>query len=270
MDVPPILEWAYRSNGICTLRRFPPHTIGITLYGVTPESYQKVCGDGNAYFKVMQGIQDLMCLPSKIELRTTIIQDNLSEAKKIEKFIKSLGERVTFNINQTVFQSCRNSIANASVCRLTPKQNAQFYCKRYRDMAEDYLENHENCTEFKLDENKTKRTSDLSEECKKSNGIYGCDAGWQEYTITWNGRMLPCTLMGNPYTSPFKEGFQEAWKRLEYIMEKPELPEKCRQCSVKQFCGACPASRHCETGNMNGIPQYFCQLAEEYYKLCCS
>lgn len=248
-----------------TLKKYPPHTIGVTVYGVSPEIYGKLCGNPDGYQKMLQGLEALLKLPSKIELRTTIVQDNLEEAKKIEAFVKSFGERVTFNINQTVFQSGRGSIGDAAACRLTPQQNARFYCDRYKDMMEEHLQNPEKITEIRLDLEKKNREERVPQEEMK--GIYGCNAGWNEYTITWDGRMLPCTLMGDFYTEPFEEGFQAAWDRLPDVMLQPKMPTKCRECTVQQFCGVCPASRYCETGDFDGIPEYFCQLAEVYNQI---
>ena len=73
------------------LKRYPPHTLGITIYGVSSDTYKKVCGSSEAYDRMMEGLDKLLSLPSQIELRTTIIQDNLEEAAQIEKFIKSFG-----------------------------------------------------------------------------------------------------------------------------------------------------------------------------------
>lgn len=249
------------------LQRYPPHTLGITLYGVSPNTYKKVCGSAEAYERMMSGLEQLLTLPSHIELRATIIKDNLNEADEIEKFIKSFGERVTFNINQTIFRSGRGSIGDPASCRLSPKQNAEFYCNRYRNMMEDYIQNPEKLTELRLDQEKSEQKKKESEKQIQKNMPYGCHAGYQDYTITWDGRLLPCSLFGNCYTEPFEEGFMQAWQRLESVMPKPAFPQKCRECKVKQFCGVCIASRYCETGDINGIPEYFCELAEVYNKL---
>ena len=245
----------------------PPHTLGITIYGVSPDTYKKVCGNSDGYHMMMSGLKMLLTLPSHIELRTTIVKDNLDEADKIEKFIKSFGNRVTFNINQTVFQSGRDSIGDAAKCRLSPQQNAAFYCNRYCRMVDEYVQNPEKRTELRLNQEAHEPKEPAPQEAVMDHMPYGCHAGYQEYTITWDGRMLPCTLFGGCFTEPFAEGFEQAWTRLETVMPKLLLPEQCRQCSVQQFCGVCAASRYCETGDVNGIPEYFCQLAEAYTKL---
>ena len=249
------------------LQRFPPHTLGITIYGLSPNTYGSVCGHPDAYQKMISGLKMLMTLPSKIELRTTIIKDNLNEAEKIEEFIKGLGDKITFNVNHTVFQSGRNSIADIASCRLSPQQNAMFYITRYQKLMDEYLKTPDKLTELRLDQEKRKLKQQHQQDKRKKFSSYQCNAGYQEYTISWDGRLLPCSLSDNCYTEPFKDGFKNAWENLGLIIPEPILPKQCLSCKVQQFCGACFASRYCETGNINGIPRYFCQVAEAYNKI---
>lgn len=260
------------------LRKYPPHTLGVTIYGLSPETYGNVCGHPEAYERMMAGLEKLLTLPSRIELRTTVVRDNLEEADEIETFIKSFGKRVTFNINQLVFQSGRNSIGNPGESRLAPEQCAAFYCRRYQRMTEEYAEDREKLTELRADqeerlrkEAKAQRNGKKGENSEKSSpepcGPFGCGAGYREYTISWDGRLLPCSLFEGCSANPFEEGFQQAWERLGTVMPEPKLPEQCRMCGVQKFCGACPASRYCETGDLNGVPQYFCRMAEAYQKI---
>lgn len=244
------------------LKRYPPHTIGITIYGVSEETYERVCGDGKAYQKMLAGLEQLLTLPSAIELRTTITRDNIMEADQIEAFIKSFGDKVSFNINHTLFQSSRGSIGDAASCRLQPKENVEFYCNRYKKMIEEYENNPKHLTEIRIDREKEEQKDE-----KIIDTPYGCMAGWQEYTVSWDGRLLPCSLMNHKYAFPFDEGFELAWKYLEMQMVKPVLPGQCKGCIYKEFCGVCLASRYCETGDENGIPEYFCKIAEEYNML---
>ena len=250
-----------------TLKKYPPHIIGITIYGVTAKTYEKVCGSGKAYYKMMDGLKELMTLPSHIELRTTIIKENLDESEQIEKFIKSFGNKVTFNINHVVFKSGRNSIANISDHRLSPEQSAFFYCNRFIKLVEDYKDDSKKLNELRntqKDENKNDSTAGKKAAYR---GLYGCGAGYNDFTISWDGRLLPCSLFDANYTNPFEEGFQQAWQRLEEVMPNIKIPSKCQKCSVEQFCGVCIASRYCETGKTDGIPQYFCHQAEAYDKI---
>lgn len=70
-----------------TLRKYPPHKIGVTIYGASPAVYKKVCGSSDAFERTVSGIHRLQDLPSILEFRTTVIKDNYLEVNEIEKLI---------------------------------------------------------------------------------------------------------------------------------------------------------------------------------------
>lgn len=246
------------------LRKYPPHTIGVTVYGMSPETYGKVCGCPNGYERMRKGIEQLMELPSHMELRTTIVQDNLHEAAELERFVKSFGPKVTFNINQTLFQSSRGSIGDAASCRLTPEQNVEFYLGRYVNMVEEAIRDPERLNEIKIKNQQDDSPKESA--ARPANSTYfGCGAGVDEFTITWDGKLLPCTLMSYFYTDPVADGFRNAWDQLAERIQRPVLSKECTDCAYQEFCGVCPASRYCETGDVNGVPNYFCEIAKAYH-----
>ncbi|MGN1192878.1 MAG: radical SAM protein, partial [Dorea sp.] len=66
-----------------TLQKYPPHKIGVTIYGASSETYEKVCGKAEAFQKAIEGMHQLLSLPSGMEFRTTIIKDNYADALAI-------------------------------------------------------------------------------------------------------------------------------------------------------------------------------------------
>ena len=67
-----------------TLKKYPPHRIGITIYGASAETYEKTCGNGHAFKKMLEGVHMLLTLPSVFEFRTTLIQDNFGDSDAID------------------------------------------------------------------------------------------------------------------------------------------------------------------------------------------
>lgn len=75
------------------LKRYPPHKIGVTMYGASNETYEKICGNPRGLDCFRKGINRLKSLPSLIETRVTLIKDNLSELDEMKNIIKKeLGE----------------------------------------------------------------------------------------------------------------------------------------------------------------------------------
>ena len=48
------------------LKKYPPHIIGITIYGASEDTYRRVCGNGEAYNRMLDGVQQLLKLSSNI------------------------------------------------------------------------------------------------------------------------------------------------------------------------------------------------------------
>ncbi|MCQ2511127.1 MAG: radical SAM protein, partial [Lachnospiraceae bacterium] len=138
------------------LKKYPPHAIGVTIYGVTPETYEAVCGNGDAYYRMRKGLEKILTLPSRVELRTTITRQNVYEAEKLEAFIKGFGKRVTFNINHTIFRSGRNSIARPEEVRISPSENVSFYVNRFENLAKEVLDDPDKLSPLREDLEKAK------------------------------------------------------------------------------------------------------------------
>lgn len=240
------------------LKEYPPHLIGVTVYGASPESYEKVTGNANAYYRMIEGVKQLRRLPSKFTIRTTLIKDNIKELDEITKWAFGFGNDVEFNVSRIVTKPVRGGIANVEECRLTPKQNVamleernmEFILKPFEKFIYDMREL-EIKSEVPIAELLEKNVN-----TNKGTTLYGCDAGINSFTITWDGKLIGCQMLGDCWTFPYEDGFQNAWKEFPNKVKLPELPQKCISCKLE--CNACPATRLAETGSLCGIPEYLC------------
>ena len=106
------------------LRECPPHKIGISIYGASGETYRKVCGNGDFFEKAVEGARKLITLPSVVDFRTTIIEDNHEDAYKIEELVKKeFGEKYSVTMTRMVLSAVRGGCADVSSCRLSPEEN---------------------------------------------------------------------------------------------------------------------------------------------------
>ena len=237
-----------------TLKKYPPHRIGITLYGASDETYQKVCG-ARCFKRVLEGSRKLATLPSVIEFRTTLIKDNLGDLESIEELVRrEFGTDVTHT--DTVFRSVRDGCSNVESCRLSPEEMVDLTLKRMVEKVRGYLSDTilQN-VEFYL---KKERAHCITGNTRYS--LLGCSSGMDSYTITWDGKLIGCQLLDTFYTDAVKKGFIKAWEEYPLEVKLPPLNEECRQCSLAATCKSCPAIRIAECGNMEGIPKYFCEI----------
>lgn len=117
-----------------TLRKFPPHIIGVTIYGASPETYRRVCGNLQGFSKMLHGVHLLQTLPSELEFRTTLIQDNFDDAFAIDDLVKR-----EFGVKYSVKQACpinksvRGACADVESCRILPELDMKMKTQRLID-----------------------------------------------------------------------------------------------------------------------------------------
>ena len=244
-------------------RKYPPHKIGVTMYGASNDTYKRLCGCENGYDRFVRGVEQLSSLPSLFETRTTIVKDNRDDLEAMQRFTKEkFGEDKILQISRFVTKSIRGGVACAEACRLTPEENVKLI---YRDLAEV----HRRVVEENLD---IPVLDKIPENGKRigSDGEYlfqNCNAGIDQYTITWDGRMFACELLADGYTSPFEEGFLPAWKRLPEQYPVTQRIETCENCRYVDLCRICPAVKKSESRDWFGTPKYFCDETEYLYQI---
>lgn len=245
------------------LREYPPHEIGITVYGASPETYEKVTGNVNAYDRMLEGVEQLRQLPSKLTIRTTLIKDNVEDLDKITKWALEFGRNVIFSVSRIVTKPVRGGIADVESCRLTPEQNVAMLKKRNIDFIirpfTEFVKEHPITVadNRRANQNSKREEQNFNQENEKKPTLYGCNAGMNSYTITWDGKLIGCQLLGDCWTYPFEEEFQLAWDDFPKCVKLPPMTEQCAGCDVT--CSACPATRLAETGSLGGLPDYLCR-----------
>ena len=237
-----------------TLRQYPPHQIGITLYGASNQTYEILCGDRCGFDRAMSGARALATLPSVLEFRVTPVKENYQEIDAIEEMVKrEFGVPVTHA--SAVFQSVRGGCMKVTDHRLNPEQMVDLTLNRTLKRIQDLLpEEYKQRVQLCLKEAKP--------ECDKISGytLLGCNGGMNDVTITYDGRLLGCQMLESFSTDAVKNGFLQAWEEWPYTVRLPEIDPECAACSNQHFCSICPAVRMAECGNLQGHPEYTCQI----------
>ena len=89
--------------------------------------------------------------------------------------------------------------------------------------------------------------------------LFGCNAGMNQYTISHDGQLLGCQMMGVFSTDARRIGFAQAWEDFPKTVKLPPVNEKCKSCEDIRYCNTCYASRYAETGDLGGCPEYVCK-----------
>lgn len=238
------------------LRKYPPHKIGVTMYGASNETYEKMCGCADGYDRFIKGMDYLESLPSVLEVRSTIIKDNKHDLESMRAYIKKrYGKKII--ISRFVMDAIRGGMASPKECRLTPEENIEmiygYISKLYgRKSAEEV-------PKLKM------KHYPLADDGKYL--FEKCNAGIDQYTITWNGRMYACGLLNKGYTDTIAEGLLDAWEKLPIQYPLSQKVEKCESCKYAILCEQCSAVRLVESGEWFGISEYACREAKYLYEL---
>ena len=238
-----------------TLRKMPPHRIGVTLYGGSNADYEKICGCKDGFDRAMDGLAKLLTLPSAMEVRMTLIQDNYHQADAIEKLIM---ERFGLPVTHTshIYKSVRGGCMRPEDCRLTPEQMVDLTFNRAMEQLRAKIP--EEMRPFL----KVKVMESACPEGKEHATLMGCSAGMDSYTITWDGKMQGCQMLDAFSVDARMIGFQKAWEQYPTTVQLPEHEEECKNCEMAADCQVCPAVAMAETGKLQGISPYFCQLTK--------
>ncbi len=232
----------------------PPQRLNITLYGTSEETYEKLCGNGKAYEKVIGAIKQLREAGVKIKLNYSITPINYKDAATVQAWGKEW---------ELPVQPVSYIVPPVRVCgekvRLSPEDAAkEHFLWQKRILGEDM-------GEFIKNQNLPTDIEDFGE-CRDPNGErINCRAGLSSYWVTYDGVMLACGMMPEPKI-PI-QSFSDSFKFIRGEREKILLPAKCKDCNFKQICDNCAAVSYAETGSFSEAPEYACKKAQAYAKL---
>lgn len=252
-------------NLMALFEKYPPHRIGITMYGASAESYQAVCGHADGYERFLSGLRKLKTLPSLLDLRTTLVKQNVTDYEAMKDFARQeLGDDQVLHVSTIVYNSIRGGISNPCIDRLDGKTNAEFFGQGIIDFNKRIESGEIPAEKVLTNPALLKLEQDLKRHSLGREGGYlfeNCGAGLNSYHISWAGEMYACTMLAEGCTHPFEDGFAEAWRQLPQQYPSTKISEKCKTCDIAGYCQSCPAQRMAETGFWEGAPTYACESA---------
>ncbi|MCG8502732.1 MAG: radical SAM protein [Firmicutes bacterium] len=241
----------------------PPSRIEVTLYGASPETYAKVCGDAEGFRRAVHGLDLLLAEGIGVSLRTTIIDSNVDDFDELARLAQKRG--ITLQVVNYVSPRREGCGTGPQTERLSPQELARFEM-HIRKMGEK-KEKKATADNRPLDDcafeedRADKIIGDMLS--RPVEDAFNCLAGKCAFWMTWDGRMTPCALMNQPETLLFDRAFTEAWKELQTMCAAIPACSACMRCSLKKDCMVCPARLYNETGFYDQPAAYLRELAKE-------
>ena len=235
--------------------RLPPAQVNITLYGTCREDYEALCGNGNAFDPVVEGLNWLRDEGILVHLNTTMTPVNLPQWEKIEQFARD--RDLELRMTAYCFPPVRRDGCTAcdDYTRLAPEAAGELIVKDmyYREGADAILRR-AGSIDVPL---QNSCDLDLGEPMK-------CMAGRAQFWVNWNGTMTPCGMLNTPVVHPFRDGFSSAWEQLKRAVDAITLCPDCVNCGERATCMNCAAVTYAETGHFDGKPEYACRMNRAY------
>lgn len=259
------------------LTRLPPHKIGVTLYGASPETYERTCGTAAGYERALEGISFLNGLPGKLEIRTTLIKDNVKDLDGIRALAGSFGRHVPFTISNIVSKAVRGGVCNVEACRLSPEEQLRLFTRAtlhaMMELTDPIRKPSAECklrNEFERAEKSASRRKEkpgLLQSTVGRTSLFGCASGMDRFAVTWDGRLIGCQMLDSRGTDALV-GLSRAWEEYPQTVSPYRTDPLCEGCGRRGDCMVCPATRLAESGSLGGIPEYNCRIAKLSQEFC--
>ncbi|MBN1260706.1 MAG: radical SAM protein [Anaerolineae bacterium] len=219
-----------------------PFVVEVTLYGMTPETYERVTGVSGFFHRCIRGIEQLLDRGVRVKLKTMVLSENKHELPDMEAFAESLGVEFRFDalINAGIYGD-----KAPTALRLLPEEVAALDMSNPERVAawQEFIAEYRH-----LDTH--------------TDTLYTCGAGVDSFHIDPYGQLSICmTSRAEQYdlrTGTFREGWRQFLKAVRY----QPAPEQsiCRECPLRFMCDQCPGWAIMEHGDPGAPVDYLCRI----------
>lgn len=217
-----------------------PNKIEVTIYGASPDTYEKVTGLRKGFELCINGIKNLLESGIKPVIKSTITRDNINDVDEMEKIVHELG--LQFKKSWLLNKRTDGKISKIEDSRLPSEKILVLEEEIYTKKKEE------------------KEKNQFASETR--DGIFYCLAGKTSFVINSSGEMSACPDLPLPAASVPQLGFPAAWKELvDFINITTKEKSTCSSCEANGYCNTCPAWSYLETKKMDEPVPYLCDIA---------
>ena len=240
------------TNGSCItdeildlFTKMPPEKIHITLYGMSSDTYERNCGNGAAFEKVMRNIDRLLERGFDVVLNYTAGQGNLDDLESVCEYAMQKG--VNLKPSNTLFNmgKCDSETLAAQLVeqgrfdKITHKYFSKLNDMPFEQFEESFF------TSFALPRGGLPKKG------------LRCGAGRCGFDVNWLGEIRPCTCL-DFNVDPRAIGFAEAWKKIVEWADNVSVLSECDDCIFQTKCRLCSALHYGDTGEYGKISDRLC------------
>ena len=215
-----------------------PQRVQISVYGSTPEACKGVTGSSGAFDKVDRGIELLRKYNIPFELAITVSRNLVEDFENILRYCLQ--------------KEPRNCIVNSCPFDARPETERKFsdYAPTLDQQVDIFRIQMSVFTDVFNSKRDTlmQRPRHTRENPRISPSGISCSAGRNSFSITWEGKMLPCSVFDYAGVYPLRDGFAASWKLLNKSCLGYVNPDACGTCTYYNACRFCPAGHYMRVG----------------------
>jgi len=227
-----------------------PHMVDVTLYGASPEVYDRVTGVPGAHRRCFRGVDALLARGIRVGLKAMILRENQHEIAAMRRMARDRG--VVFRLDPALFP-CRDGDPGPLGHRIPPEAAVaiEMEDEAYRKKAASSFE-------------KMRRLPPESR-------LFACMAGLTGFHVDPQGRLSPCLMVATHGFDLRQGSFRQGWEEvIPRFLEQPIPPGyHCHECEKRSLCGLCPAQFEMETGSLHQRSEYSCRLGQARHRAAC-
>jgi radical SAM protein with 4Fe4S-binding SPASM domain len=245
-----------RDEHVELFRKYPPRDIEVTVYGASPETYERVTRRPGSFTAFLSGLSRLLESGIKVRLKAMAIRSNHHELPAIAAFCRARTKDYFRFDPQLHLRFDRDVRRNSEIRaeRLTPEEIVAL------EMADvERFASMKNGCDTLIREDFTHTGCDH---------LFHCGAGNGSFSVSHDGKFRLCSSLWAPETIyDLREGtLRDAWENFtpkvrDLRSRRNEFLEGCRRCPIVNLCLWCPAHSWLETGELDTVVDYFCRVA---------
>lgn len=227
------------------LAELPPRRVEISLYGITPGTYEAVTG-APALERCLRGIRLLLDRGVRVKLKSVVTRDNYDEFMAIRRFV-----RTELGLEEFYYDPNLN---HRKVEGRSGDEPARYRVPPERVVELDRLIDAETGDEL--------RKFYRGAGALRTTHVFTCGAGVNSFHIDPYGRLSTCMMVpGYEYDirhGSFREGWEDYFPTV--IGRRRERASRCDTCAIASACDGCPGWSLLEHGEFEHPVDYLCEI----------
>jgi radical SAM protein with 4Fe4S-binding SPASM domain len=234
------------------LHDLPPTLCEITLYGASPETYRRACGNGDAFRAALDGMDRLQSAGLRLNIKSMAFRENADDMDALEALCADRG--LDFSFDTDIFPTL-DSDPEPFRHAFPPEEGV-------RRVLSSTL--HQKVWREQADQWRSTETSPLS----RAGKVVVCRAGGWSFHIGPFGDLCLCMLLREPSFSLREGRFMEGWNTVirDLVELERSTPLHCLECPDLRYCVPCAGRNLLETGSVESPAPAQCRRSRAVAK----